>query len=255
MGFFRRYQQKFEHSFERLRHGYRRALTAALDRAWVFSAFFLAFCILSGGLVFFLGRDFFPSVDAGQIRLHMRARTGLRIEETTRLADEVDAVIREVIPTEEVQTVIDNVGLPYQGINLRYSNSGTIGTSDAEILVQLKAERGKSTTEYINELRRRLASEISGSAVFFPAGGHRHADSEFWHACADRRADHGREPVGKLRDGGKAGEQDASIFRVRWTYTCSRRLTSRRYTWTWIARDRNMWGCRRGTLRRIFWCR
>jgi multidrug efflux pump subunit AcrB len=167
MGFFRRYQQKFEHSFERLRHGYRRALTAALDRAWVFSAFFLGFCILSGGLVYFLGRDFFPSVDAGQIRLHMRARTGLRIEETTKLADEVNKVIYEVIPKSEVQTLIDNVGLPYSGINMTYSNSGTIGTSDAEILVQLKPERGKSTTEYMNELRRRLASEFPGVQFFY----------------------------------------------------------------------------------------
>src|SRR5215831_14633963 len=89
MGIFRRYQQKFEHSFERLRMGYRRALTAALDHPWQFASCFLAFCVMSAGLTFFLGRDFFPSVDAGQIRLHMRARTGLRVEETTRLADEV----------------------------------------------------------------------------------------------------------------------------------------------------------------------
>src|SRR5579859_6597369 len=137
MGFFRRYQQSFEHSFERLRGGYRRALTSALDHAWTFSALFLAFCLLSGGLVFFLGRDFFPSVDAGQIRLHMRARTGLRVEETTRLADQVNRTIHQVIPKRDLQTVIDNIGLPYSGINLTYSNSGTIGTSDAEILVQL----------------------------------------------------------------------------------------------------------------------
>src|ERR1700720_4529495 len=167
MGFFRRYQQAFEHSFERLRNGYRRALTSALDHAWVFSALFLGFCVLSAGLVFFLGRDFFPSVDAGQIRLHMRARTGLRIEETTRLADQVNQSIRDVIPKRDLQTVIDNVGLPYSGINLTYSNSGTIGTSDADILVQLKQERGKSTGDYINELRRRLATEFPGVQFFF----------------------------------------------------------------------------------------
>src|SRR6267143_690115 len=167
MGFFRRYQQSFEHSFERLRGGYRHALTSALDHAWSFSVLFLAFCFLSGGLVFFLGRDFFPSVDAGQIRLHMRARTGLRVEETTRLADQVNQSIHEVIPKRDLQTVIDNVGLPYSGINLTYSNSGTIGTSDAEILVQLKQERGKSTGAYINELRRRLATEFPGVQFFF----------------------------------------------------------------------------------------
>src|SRR5712664_2628705 len=167
MGFFRRYQQAFEHSFERLRGGYRRALTSALDHAWSFSTLFLTFCLLSGGLVFFLGRDFFPSVDAGQIRLHMRARTGLRVEETTKIADQVNQSIHQVIPSRDLQTVIDNVGLPYSGINLTYSNSGTIGTSDAEILVQLKQERGKSTGAYINELRRRLATEFPGVQFFF----------------------------------------------------------------------------------------
>src|SRR3984893_10857283 len=167
MGFFRRYQQAFEHSFERLRGGYRRALTSALDHAWSFSTLFLTFCLLSGGLVFFLGRDFFPSVDAGQIRLHMRARTGLRVEETTKIADQVNQSIHQVIPSRDLQTVIDNVGLPYSGINLTYSNSGTIGTSDAEILVQLKQDRGKSTGDYINELRRRLATEFPGVQFFF----------------------------------------------------------------------------------------
>src|SRR6201993_1756440 len=167
MGFFRRYQQAFEHSFERLRGGYRRALTSALDHAWSFSVLFLAFCLLSGGLVFFLGRDFFPTVDAGQIRLHMRARTGLRVEETTKIADQVNQSIHQVIPSRDLQTVIDNVGLPYSGINLTYSNSGTIGTSDAEILVQLKQERGKPTSAYINELRRTLPQRFPGVQFFF----------------------------------------------------------------------------------------
>jgi len=167
MGFFRRYQQAFERTFERLRMGYRRALTAALDRAWLFSGCFLGFCALSGGLVFFLGRDFFPTVDAGQIRMHMRARTGLRIEETTRLADEVNQVLYQVIPKREVQTLIDNIGLPYSGINTTYSNSGTIGTADAEILVQLKQGRSKSTDEYINGLRRALPGEFPGVQFFF----------------------------------------------------------------------------------------
>src|SRR5260221_3020523 len=167
MALFRRYQQSFEHSFERLRGGYRHALSSALDHAWSFSTLFLAFCLLSAGLVLFLGRDCFPSVDAGQIRMHMQARTGLRFEETTRLAAQVNQSIRQVIPSRDLQTVIDNVGLPYSGINLTYSNSGTIGTSDAEILVQLKQERGKSTGDYINELRRRLATEFPGVQFFF----------------------------------------------------------------------------------------
>jgi multidrug efflux pump subunit AcrB len=167
VGLFRKYQQAFEHSFERLRMAYRRALTAALDSAWLFSACFLAFCVLSAGLTFALGRDFFPSVDAGQIRLHMRTRTGMRIEEVTRTADQVNQVIRQVIPSQDLETLIDNVGLPVSGINMTYSNSGTVGTADGEILVQLKQERGKSTFDYINELRKRLPNDFPGVQFFF----------------------------------------------------------------------------------------
>src|SRR6195256_1662891 len=165
--FFRRYQQGFERSFEKFREGYRGALGAALRSPRLFSVCFLAFCGLSVLLVGVLGRDFFPKVDAGQIRLHMRARTGLRIEETARLADQVNGVIRETIPKDELTTVLDNIGLPYSGINLTYSNAGTIGSSDAEILVQLKQERGKSTGAYINELREKLPQRFPGVQFFF----------------------------------------------------------------------------------------
>src|SRR5246500_2591543 len=166
-GFFRRMQQRFEHGFESLREGYRRALESALSSAYLFCGLFLAFCVLSTCLAFVLGRDFFPKVDAGQIRLHMRARTGLRIEETARLADQVNAVIRETIPKEEITTLLDNIGLPYSGINLTYSNSGTIGTSDAGILAAVNEERGKSTSAYINDLRQRLPQIFPGVQFFF----------------------------------------------------------------------------------------
>jgi CzcA family heavy metal efflux pump len=167
MGFFRRYQQGFERSFEKFRDGYRRALGIALHSPKLFAVCFLAFCVFSVLIVGVLGRDFFPNVDAGQIRLHMRARTGLRIEETARLADQVNGVIRETIPKDELTTVLDNIGLPYSGINLTYSNAGTIGSSDAEILVQLKQERGKSTGAYINELREKLPQRFPGVQFFF----------------------------------------------------------------------------------------
>jgi multidrug efflux pump subunit AcrB len=167
MGFFRRYQQRFEHAFERFRADYRDALASTLQHAGIFSACFLTFCLLSAGLVFLLGRDFFPSVDAGQIRLHMRARTGLRIEESAKLADQINQIIRQTIPEKDLVTVLDNVGLPYSGINLTYSNNGTIGTSDGEILVQLKQERGKPTSAYVDELRRRLPHEFPGVQFFF----------------------------------------------------------------------------------------
>ena len=167
MGFFRRYQQGFERSFENFRTGYRGALGAALRSPALFSIFFLAFCGLSVLLVGVLGRDFFPKVDAGQIRLHMRARTGLRIEETARLADQVNGVIRETIPKDELTTVLDNIGLPYSGINLTYSNAGTIGSSDAEFLIQLKEVRGKPTSMYISDLREKLPQRFPGVQFFF----------------------------------------------------------------------------------------
>jgi CzcA family heavy metal efflux pump len=167
MGFFRRYQQGFERSFEKFREGYRGALRIALHSPRLFAACFLGFCVFSLLLIGVLGRDFFPKVDAGQIRLHLRARTGLRIEETARLADQVNGVIRETIPKDEIATVLDNIGLPYSGINLTYSNAGTIGSSDAEILVQLKAERGNATGAYINELREKLPQRFPGVQFFF----------------------------------------------------------------------------------------
>ncbi|HKF24414.1 MAG TPA: efflux RND transporter permease subunit, partial [Candidatus Acidoferrum sp.] len=187
-GFFRRYQQKFEQAFETLRDHYRNALNSALDSSTLFSACFLGFCVLSLMLAFFptlvrdklsplgfrvklmpgaLGRDFFPSVDAGQIRLHVRARTGLRIEETARLADQINQAIAQTIPKKDLLTVLDNIGVPYSGINLSYSNSGTFGTSDAEILVQLKQERGKPTGAYIKELREALPRRFPGVQFFF----------------------------------------------------------------------------------------
>src|SRR5580765_391984 len=140
-GFFRRYQQAFERNYVTFRVGYRRGLALVVDRSNLFVACFLVFFVLSLGVIGVIGMDFFPKVDAGQIRLHMRARTGLRIEETARLADQVNQTVRQVIPQNELVTVLDNIGLPYSGINLSYSNSGTIGTSDAEILIQLKTER------------------------------------------------------------------------------------------------------------------
>src|SRR5690349_13848928 len=167
MGFFRRYQQGFERSFEKFREGYRGALGVALRSPKLFAACFLAFCALSVLLVGVLGRDFFPKVDAGQIRLHMRARTGLRIEETARLADQVNGVIRETIPKDELTTVLDNIGLPYSGINVTYSNAGTVGSSDADILVQLKEVRGKPTGAYINDLREKLPQRFPGVQFFF----------------------------------------------------------------------------------------
>ncbi len=164
---FGRYQRGFERRFEEFRCGYYQLLETALGHRKVFAACFLAFCVLSMGLVFFLGEDFFPSVDAGLMRLHLRARAGLRVEETARLTDEVEKYLRQQIPKDELVTILDNIGLPYSGINLSYSNSGVIGTSDAEILVGLNAEHHHPTGEYIRKLREELPRRFPGVEFFF----------------------------------------------------------------------------------------
>ncbi len=162
-----KYQRKFERWFESFRGGYRQLLETTLEHRRSFALGFVAFCFLSLGLVFFLGRDFFPQVDAGLIRLHVRARPGLRVEETARLCDAVERVLRSEIPKEELQTVLDNVGVPYSGINLSYASSGVIGTSDAEILIALNPEHHHPTAQYVRQLRRELPDRFPGVEFFF----------------------------------------------------------------------------------------
>jgi len=162
-----RYQRRFERWFERFRGNYRQLLEATLEHRKSFALGFAVFCFLSLGLVFFLGQDFFPQVDAGLIRLHVRARPGLRVEETARLCDEVESVLRSEIPKEELQTVLDNVGVPYSGINLSYASSGVIGTSDAEILISLNPARHRPTAQYVRQLRRELPARFPGVEFFF----------------------------------------------------------------------------------------
>jgi len=164
--FLGRFQKGFEHRFEAFRHSYRNTLESLMHHRRVFVSLFLAFCVASGCLVFVLGRDFFPSVDSGQMRLHVRARAGLRIEETARLVDEVEQEIRRETPKSEIRTIVDNIGLPYSGINLSYSNAGTIGTSDAEILVNLSPEH-HPTDEYAHKLRESLPQRFPGVEFFF----------------------------------------------------------------------------------------
>ncbi|MBV9669482.1 MAG: efflux RND transporter permease subunit, partial [Acidobacteriales bacterium] len=130
-------------------------------------ACFLAFCVLSLGITFVLGEDFFPSVDAGVFRMHVRARPGLRIEEMARLCDQIEGTIRQKIPKEEITTILDNIGLPYSSINTSYSSSGTVGTADAEVLVSLNQEKHKPTADYVRELRDQLPAEYPGVEFFF----------------------------------------------------------------------------------------
>jgi CzcA family heavy metal efflux pump len=162
-----RFQRGFERKFEDFRRGYEALLETTLEnRAW-FATCFLLFCVLSLGLFTFLGQDFFPQVDAGLLRLHVRARAGLRVEETARLCDEIEAFLREQIPQGQLQTILDNVGLPNSGINQSYSSSGTIGTSDAEILIGLNPEHHPPSADLMRHLREVLPQQFPGTEFFF----------------------------------------------------------------------------------------
>jgi multidrug efflux pump subunit AcrB len=161
-----RVYRSFDQQFERVRRAYTLALSSMLAKRKNFVLGFLGFCVLSCLLYPFLGRDFFPNVDAGQIRLHMRTPTGTRIEETARAADQVEAAIRKMIPADELETILDNLGVPNSGINLSYSNAGTIGTMDGEILMALR-EGHRPTAELVSMLRTELPKRFPGIEFFF----------------------------------------------------------------------------------------
>jgi len=165
-GWFERLHQRFEHAFQRLQHGYSNILQLCLDRRLLFATCFLVFCAASVLLLPTLGNDFFPTVDAGQFRLHVRAKTGTRIEETARLVDQIERSIRNKIPASELSGILDNIGLPTSGINLSYSNSGTIGNADAEILGSLQTKH-HPTADYVARLREELPKEFPGTSFFF----------------------------------------------------------------------------------------
>lgn len=160
------FYRAFERGFARFRAGYQRLLSAVLEQRVAFILIFVLLCGGSMALVPQLGQDFFPTVDAGQIKLHMRARSGTRIEETARLVDKVEEVIRQEIPEKEVAGILDNLGIPNSGISLSYSNNGLYGTGDADVLISLK--HGHSPTEgHIQRLRKRLNKEFPGTTFYF----------------------------------------------------------------------------------------
>ncbi|HZP63124.1 MAG TPA: efflux RND transporter permease subunit [Terriglobales bacterium] len=165
-----RWQVRFEEDFERLRERYHLLLESCLHHRRLFLLVFLAFCVVSVViLVPWLGQDFFPAVDSGQFKLHLRARTGTRIEETARLCDLVEQSIRRQIPPGQLDAIIDNIGLPYSSINLSYSTSAPVGPADADIMVSLKKDHDP-TANYVHDLRLELAREFPGTTFsFLPA--------------------------------------------------------------------------------------
>ncbi len=168
--FFKRINHQFEHRFHVLRENYRDLLEKILHQRKAFILVFLAVIILSLVILLpWLGSDFFPSVDSGQIKLHLMAPTGMRVEETAKICAEVDDLIREVIPPKELNTIVDNIGLPVSGINLSYSNSGTVASSNADILISLQQSH-HSTEDYVRKLRLILPKKFPGvTFAFLPA--------------------------------------------------------------------------------------
>jgi multidrug efflux pump subunit AcrB len=163
---FSRFQKSFEKGFERIRNGYHNLLTRFVTHPKVFIPTFLLLCLCVFLLVPWLGQDFFPHSDSGQFILHIRAKTGMRIEETARLADLVEKVIRSEIPSVEMDNIVDNIGLPYSPLNLMHSTSGVLGANDVDVLVSLR-EKHHPTEDYVRTLRHELPAEFPGATFYF----------------------------------------------------------------------------------------
>src|SRR6202011_2890614 len=164
-----RFQHGFERLFTKVRDGYLGLLQLCLQHRIKLIAGFLGLTLLSFGLAPFLGQDFFPAVDGGQIKLHIRAPTGTRIEETTSLTDRIGTAIHGIIPASELDGIVSNIGLTVSGINMAYNNSGTIGVGDADILISLKPGHAP-TDDYIKTMRVKLPQQFPGTSfAFLPA--------------------------------------------------------------------------------------
>jgi len=160
------FQRGFERGFERLRSAYQDVLTRLVGMRKLFVPVFLLFCLCAFALVPFLGQNFFPSSDNGSFLLHMRAPDGMRIEETAKLADEVETRIRKVVPPDQMDNILDNIGLPYSTINTQHATSGLFGAGDADILVSL-TEKHTPTATYVRKLREVLPDAFPGTIFYF----------------------------------------------------------------------------------------
>ncbi len=164
-----RFQQGFERRFEAVLGVYRGLLQLSLENRGKLIAGFMGFTLLSFALAPYLGQDFFPTIDGGQIKIHIRAQTGTRIEETTKLADRIGEAIRRIIPAGELGGITDNIGLSVSGINMAYNNSGTIGVEDADILISLNPNHAP-TADYVKTMREHLPRQFPGTSFsFLPA--------------------------------------------------------------------------------------
>jgi CzcA family heavy metal efflux pump len=162
-----RFQRGFEARFERFRAGYRDILELALDNRRKFVIGFMAFVLLSSALIPFLGRNFFPTVDSGQILMHVRVPIGTRVEETAARFATIQEAIKRIIPPSEIESIVDNIGMPISSINLTYNNTGVIGSQDGDISIALK-EGHAPTADYVNQLREQLPLLFPGTTFSFP---------------------------------------------------------------------------------------
>ena len=164
------FQRGFEARFTSVREGYRNLLAMTMVNRKLFIVAFMGVVLLSFGLAPFLGSNFFPSVDTGQIIMHVRAPVGTRIEETSAIFGRIETEVRGLIPPKALTAVVDNIGVPNSSINLAYSNSGVIGASDGDIYLSLKREGGKPTADYVRTLREVLPRRFPGVVFsFLPA--------------------------------------------------------------------------------------
>ncbi len=163
---FARFQQGFERGFQSLRSSYERLLAVLVEWRTLFVPAFLALCATAFLLLPWLGQDFFPAVDSGQFTLHLRAPTGTRIEETARLCDEVEASIRQTVPSSEMDGILDDIGLPYSTMNTQFMTSGAVGAADADIMVSLK-ENHHPTADYMRALRLSLPRNFPEATFYF----------------------------------------------------------------------------------------
>src|SRR6202000_3447451 len=163
------FQRGFEARFESFRSGYRDVLTLALRHRPIFVVGFLGFVLASFALVPFLGQNFFPSVDAGQILMHVRVQVGTRLEESANQFADIEKAIKKIIPPEQIDTMTDNIGLPISGINLTYNNTGVVGPQDGDIQIKLKEDH-RPTAEHVQALREQLPKLFPGMTfAFLPA--------------------------------------------------------------------------------------
>ncbi len=163
---FSRMQKVFEAALESIRDGYIRVLNVAVGYRHFFIPAFLGLCLTALLLIPWLGQDFFPSSDNGQLILHVRGKTGLRIEEAARLADLVEDSIRKEVPADQIDTILDNIGLPYSALNTLHATSGLIGSSDVDVMVSLRPKH-RPTEEFVRALRARLPDEFPGTTFYF----------------------------------------------------------------------------------------